>query len=570
MHLQVLGDHIYMPESVEVPAPPWNSLSPGANATIPDIVLSGQLGTHIKGRLIPKTDSDTDSQDFPVGVKALVAVYFPLNLNRRVGARGQRANGRYFAHADFEGSFEMRGIPPQAQMELEARPVHYAHGLFPVGPTAAGETKTVVLDLDPGLQLDGVVSDEAGQPIEGAMICIHRDQGPMSRNRKELRYTASDAEGHFQIAGLPGAVTLVQAMHPAYLASPAESVDLTAHDHSKPLRLTLAKGESIKGIVQLSDGTPVPGILIEGVVDALNLRGLESMSVTRHITSAPETTSDAGGRFELTGLAELPYRLEARGDWESETVTGSAKDTRPGGQDLIITVGPVRDLAGQVLDPSGEPLTEYTLGVRRKLEGQSISSYDGERLVRVREETGAFSVSGLEAGLWELQVDAQTAVLAPPVTVQTPRAIDAPDLVLQTNHALIVRGTVMDADGQPVQGAKIEPAQSGLDLTQLEDQGTLRSTTHSQADGSFLFGPVTQGTYRLQATADGHCPSLGVAVEVIEGQLPEAITLQLRQGGTLTGMVFDPQGKPYAGRMVTANAADALLAPHIGMTDANG
>ncbi|HTG73469.1 MAG TPA: carboxypeptidase-like regulatory domain-containing protein, partial [Terriglobia bacterium] len=96
-----------------------------------------------------------------------------------------------------------------------------------------------------------------------------------------------------------------------------------------------------------------------------------------------------------------------------------------------------------------------------------------------------------------------------------------------------------------------------------EGGGVPQANTTSANDGSFVFRNLAPGQYTVRARREGYTaaspalaggfPTLVTApVIVVAGTPVVAITLEMAQGGTISGRVRDPDGQPATGLTVTA------------------
>ena len=148
-----------------------------------------------------------------------------------------------------------------------------------------------------GPGLTGIVRDQGGRPVAGAVITVTTAEG------RQLTRALTSPDGHYRITGLPaGALTVIATARgrepaaAALLARPGAGLErdfmLAAMG---PERLE----REVHGFVRAPGGAPVPGIL----VTAANAAG-------EIVASA---TTDAGGRYRLTGLSEGAHVLVAGG-----------------------------------------------------------------------------------------------------------------------------------------------------------------------------------------------------------------------------------------------------------------
>ncbi len=118
-----------------------------------------------------------------------------------------------------------------------------------------------------------------------------------------------------------------------------------------------------------------------------------------------------------------------------------------------------------------------------------------------------------------------------------------------------ISGRVTDDSGKPVVGAKVRVASGSF----FEEEDVLRyAEATSGADGAFSIANTPGKSGSLVVQAPGHTPSSQFSMQ---RSVTERITLKL--GGTLTGTVLDPAGKPAEGAIVLSGSVAAK-------TDASG
>ncbi len=138
-------------------------------------------------------------------------------------------------------------------------------------------------------------------------------------------------------------------------------------------------------------------------------------------------------------------------------------------------------------------------------------------------------------------------------------------------HVVSIGGLVLDAEGAPLEGARVTLTEFRLDFS----TDTLESAPVAIADGKgrWQLTGVTGGRYTATAAARGFRPA---HVELVVAAADQSnIEFRLARGGTeLSGRVTDFEGGPIAGAIVRANRLNGLLSfvwgGQIGMTDERG
>ncbi|MBK8974592.1 MAG: carboxypeptidase regulatory-like domain-containing protein [Planctomycetes bacterium] len=269
-------------------------------------------------------------------------------------------------------------------------------------------------------------------------------------------------------------------------------------------------------------------------------------------------------------------------DSELEVVP-TVDDWDPGGQRTavdpppdteLVEPTPVTDavltLTGRAVEPSGRPLAGAV--VRLELVQR------GGRTVRLARHAttgadGGFSFRGPLAG--------SRAVLAlrargfAPLVVEravpwaeAAGAVQALDVgTLQLRRGSRIVGTVVDGDSRALAGATIElrPGDGNrLDLSR--DWRALLPPATSDRGGSYSFGDLAAGRYRLRAQASGfvryeHARPIEVPVA---GGPPTVVDIRMVPATRLTGVVVDTAGRAIVGAEVRAsNAARDAGAPRV-------
>ena len=185
-----------------------------------------------------------------------------------------------------------------------------------------------------------VVRDEQKRPVAEAQIVAIADAGLMVR-----REAMTDAEGKARITGLPVRGTISLGIDAAGFA-PWRREELTARD--APVIATLERGAQVEGRVVDPWGNPVGGARV--------VANPQREDMIRLDAPPPESVSAEDGTFAMRSLDAGVVTLvaDARGFEKSNVLalTLAAGDVHRG---ATLTLRPVRDVRGRVLDPRGAP-----------------------------------------------------------------------------------------------------------------------------------------------------------------------------------------------------------------------
>ncbi|HYU34499.1 MAG TPA: carboxypeptidase-like regulatory domain-containing protein [Thermoanaerobaculia bacterium] len=250
-----------------------------------------------------------------------------------------------------------------------------------------------------------------------------------------------------------------------------------------------------------------------------------------------ETTSPRG-TVRLTGLpAEETFWMSIeKAGFTSEIRSASA--TTDGPREIRVTLAPGSLAVGRVVDEEGRPVA----GAEVELSGSLGPAVLSTRRARSG-PAGRFRFRDLPAEELELTIrHDEYATLAADHRIEggTPGRLGT--FVLRRGATL--RGTVTDAAGRPVAGARVWA------LTGQEFSVDAPAAAVTAADGTFLVPHRPPGEeLSLWVCADGF---LQVADTVLFSNEPVGVTLE--RAAAVQGRVLDPDGAPQPGATVDAEA----------------
>ena len=408
-------------------------------------------------------------------------------VGAQVSVRADRQ--RLSAETDAQGRFGLQVAEGLYTVSASA-PGYVAAGerQVPVALSTGGE---VELTLEPGGALEGLVLDADGRPLPDAFVFVYRDG-------QRLGQAPSDAQGRFRVSELdPGPVELF-----ARSRDRARCARLPAEARPGQVQLVtlrLAPGAQVTGTVSTARGEPLPEVEVQ------------ARSVQGDVRRSGKT--DDQGQFTVADLYPGRYRVTIpgltrdapRAEAELEVGAGAARC------DLVTRDGGV--LAGVVTGPDGQPVARA--GVFAIQEGV-------QRAETRSDEQGAWRIEDLPAGTYQVfsRRDRELAGTLPPLTLPSGGAHT--DLRVTVYPPARLRGRVLDASGQPVEGLEL--------LARGRDAPVLRRT-RTDAEGRFQMAPFYAGGYRLAA----------------EGS---SLTLEARRRGAAQAHVTAREFEVVAGRDV--------------------
>jgi Carboxypeptidase regulatory-like domain len=142
--------------------------------------------------------------------------------------------------------------------------------------------------------------------------------------------------------------------------------------------------------------------------------------------------------------------------------------------------------------------------------------------------------------------------------------LDAGPFVVRLARGASISGKVRDADGGPIQGARVS-------LTAERNEAPVSAT--ADADGAFELEGVDDGQWRVMATAAGFAPSEAATVELRDHRPVSGLTLTLAPTHGIYGRVVDSGATPAAGarvRLVESRDRDDAAPIAEALTGADG
>ena len=411
-----------------------------------------------------------------------------------------------------------------------------------------------ILTLDPGLAIEGRVTDPRGVPVPEVDVQLSPSVLVFfaSEEANFMRKETTDSEGHFRFDDLRrGERFDLNLAVPGYLPAAVRSVEVPAPE---PLTIELKRGQTLAGRVTGPAGEPVGNAglsLWETRVFRTSHGDFPSVGMR------PLGVTDRDGSFRVEsvapGLADLEVR--ARG-YRAKRLQDLQVPEDGGVEGLEISLEKADILEIRTLDSQGEPVAGAEVQVRE------ANPQPGGTPVFSRCQTdadGRCRMDDLEPGTLSVIASSEKNAHAE-TTIEMKTGVNTHDLVFLAG--VEVAGRVSDEAGAPVQGASVSLRPPGLGPG-------LASVSFT--DGTFRFASVADGRYRLSGSAPGFAEGSAPGEIQVAGQAVQGLELRLSGGTTLTGRVLglDPA---EVGNVVTfaARVDHSLSQPPTGRVDAQG
>lgn len=454
-------------------------------------------------------------------------------------------------------------VRPEGEYEQSWNAVTGVDGHYKVGPLQAGsyefslsapryldreslereltrDTGPVDFTLTSGVQISGVLVDEAGRPVPDIRLYLMATPEVEDELSPPRDYGFSEADGRFALDAPKAGNWTLDISDEGFLAK-TQGVEAPA-EH---VRVVLSRGATVTGTVTDTRGAPVE----------------RSWVVLWHAESEGRSeraeATDAQGHFTLRGVKPGRYMLEATLETPGVDRTAvQALEVRGTERvEVALRFEEGRTLPGLVVDDEGQPVEGVSVRVNRT--GESIPAWRresrscGNRTTRDArtDAEGRFTLRHLEAATYWLYAYKEG------YTFKASRAVGGElvgDYSLQVNEATKELRLVLERQGR-VLGRLVGPDGAPLRHFSLNDQLV------SDREGRFEDPFESSGKVRLELSAPGMAPVLRV-VEVREGVDLDLGDIPMDSGRRVTGRVLDAEtGAPVAEAkiQVTEERADA-------------
>ena len=513
-------------------APAVANLEPiEARQTLDGLRLVLTRGTMLSGRVMGSGEPLADAE--------ITAVRQPETSSARVIFARERTYREETETSDGEGSFEYRNLVV-GSYRLRISAPGYASLFLPGVRVEAGGADLGALELEPGVEITGVVVDGDDRPVEGAEVYVSSEESRalsmLGLTGERAPLATSDAGGAFVVPDRRrGERVELQVSHGDHQPTRVTGVVAPTEE---PVRVVLRQAGTLAGGVFDATGGPVANATVMAVVEEAD-DDRPAMGVRGFRFPARDRTDDTG-HFRLEQVATGTVRVTASAEgWLTGELSGLevAEGDEIDGLRLVLERGAT--VTGQVLDGEGRPAVGASVRVERQTPAMRFmpparTTTNGD---------GRYVLEGVEPGLRMITArDRERNAAAREIEVTA--GINRLDL--RFPGGVEVSGRVVDSAGSPLAGAGV--------MLLAEARSWSGDEARSRRDGSFTIDGVRDGQYQLRVTRDGHATRLLEEPLQVAGSPISGLEVVLETGGEIRGRLFGLEESQFPLVTVTARA----------------
>jgi protocatechuate 3,4-dioxygenase beta subunit len=410
------------------------------------------------------------------------------------------------------------------------------------------ERNELDLELRRGLTVRGRVVDTLGKPVEAALVARLFSKSPTADAGPQAGRTTTAADGRFELGGL-------DPYHAHTLALLAPGFGRTLYDVGIPEvvdlgDLVIAPPAAIFGRVTDADGRPWERI--EVALDGGNddQEGETSGAASDRSGGLHERRfTDDLGRFRFPGIAPGTYQLRVRsaeGRWIDHPV-GRIEAGDEFRTEIVVDRG--REFVVLLRDDAGEPVAGayVLLEVKNASHLKRETDASGRAVFELTRDPQRVHVRAIE------QLVGRTFVQPEPVVVETGKT----EVIVTLRSAIVTSGRVLDPSGEPVHLAVVfaRVGDAVVDKAWTDETGAFSLKTPERGPVALTLEGRDQMMEGLGSPADRPIYT-GRADDVTPGAADVVLrAVPLARDGSLTVMVVDPDGAPFANVNVHVNLA---------------
>jgi protocatechuate 3,4-dioxygenase beta subunit len=405
---------------------------------------------------------------------------------------------------DKQGRFRLKGLGRRQFIEVQFTKPEFSPRLFVRRQTGERDWEVTMTNTT---LFEGQVKGPNGKPVAGALIRANRGPKRMEGGVINDIWTEarSGANGHYRLYVEADNYDIQIRMPGAGVARLKASL---ADDEAKDLDITLAPGVAFRAkVVDNVTGKPVTGVRfwhwqhrgIEGRSNAEGALVINDMFPGRFAFNVEAAGFARWWSEEAASEWNRPYRENENRNWQ-RNFDDLDFDVQPDLGVVTISVEKEVTIRGRVVDPEGKPVAGAT--VAPALTGSGNSLTGDTRFSVVTGKDGRYEMHLPASGNREYNLMAHDGKYQQwrnwangvTETLETKPGESVADLDIQLTRPAIVRGRVVDAQGQPVARRQVRAAAADLRENRYYD-----ATTETDEQGKFELKFIRPGEQYIQA-----------------------------------------------------------------------
>jgi uncharacterized GH25 family protein len=405
-----------------------------------------------------------------------------------------------------------------------------------IRPTA----QNVDFILPAGSELPGVVIDFQGSPIAGALVQAYPEVESndifaviSTKSRPPIETAETDSAGKFVLTSLGSGKYNFIVEAPRHQPGRFQKIAVYEGKNSEQT-FSLKPGLVLAGKIVDQDGNGIPGAWIKPT------RTGDVRDQNIHISFKDgRIQAGADGHFEFNTLEEGNHSLLA---WHDDYAAKQVRDVELGNTGLTISLTRGGDISGKVVEAgTGEPIAGARIQAGDLLDLKKSAITDESGLYVVR------GLSGSGRGKRYLAVEAAGYARISNHTVNVEEGRVTENVNFELARTAMVSGSVVNSAGKTVERARIMARRKGAN-TQVPI--TVGSAV-TEADGSFRIDSVEAGAETwLTVMSSEYLEAESNLFSIAPGEQLDIGQLLVTLGGSIAGVVVDPEGRGVAGASV--------------------
>ncbi|MFT4539268.1 MAG: putative GH25 family protein [Planctomycetota bacterium] len=453
---------------------------------------------------------------------------------------------------DSEGRYTFNGVTPYDDYALKVR--HPDYGPHEEGGIIIGEDDRVEeprIVLRPGIELTGMVSDTAGNPVIGATILLGESAlGVVTDEGPDIFKETTDNTGRYSFKNISNGNWTLTIMAAGYGRVTVQQLNVTG-DVSVEKDITMQVASMIAGRVMAAGG------------DVLERAKVQAFSLTQRNQQTRSTSfTDEAGEFVLEDVPSGSYTLLVsapgfRGERRQRIEAGD--------MGVLVELFALPTVSGQVFDAgTGKPLTKFTVRLREEMKNAPVAVPVQNTTVMVNDPEGRFEIACPKAGTFQVEASSPEFASCFSENFTIADGQNMPGIDVNMTIGGTIKGRVVNSNGEPVRGATVTTHDKDWTddefMRAIGDMYPTMATTRkakTKKDGSFELSGLTPADYLLHITHSQYTEVMAPGYSVAEaGEAGEADAgdVTMASGATVKGTVYDPNGTALVGAMVSMQA----------------